>query len=94
MITIKVIELVRSKPGISEELMDVPVGNYLAETIAEHLKKNVSKKRCEKHPDKESVLLIKAMPVGQLPVVDKTGFCCQEFADLIDVRIELPSTNS
>lgn len=56
-----------------------------AEAYAIEVRDIVKDKKCKQHPDETSILKIIADKDESIRI-DKSGFCCEEFANRIDVR--------
>ena len=85
MVTVQVKERKKVSMELSTEVIEVPVANALAQTVAENLRKRLQNVSCSEHPLQESILIVEADTI-KAPIINKSRLCCQKLADQIQVR--------
>lgn len=61
--------------------------NIASEQFAENVRENVKGAKCINHPEANQLITIRAGQ-GKLFSVEKTQFCCKDFADSIRFHID------
>jgi len=85
MIGVKVKFLSNSKD--QHNAIEAAMVNAVANGYAEEVRKELEDIKCENHPNQRSVLTVIADKRKQFKL-EKTSFCCSEFADLVDQKIK------
>jgi hypothetical protein len=87
MIKVEVRRIDKSTSNDIVESFDTVIANTFAEAIADGLREETANMECKKHPGIDSILLVEAV-AGDNSNIDKSGFCCKEFADTIQVSFK------
>ena len=61
--------------------------NMMVKKTADLYSKSADKYKCEKHPDFDNVVTIKA-DLNKTVIFEKTSFCCDEFANSIKFDVK------
>lgn len=62
------------------DAINIEILNAIVEETAEGIRRDIATVKCQNHPDQDSILRIIADEREALRF-DKSGFCCQEFAN-------------
>jgi hypothetical protein len=87
MITIRTSKITSYRKNDLSESMRVTAYNGLVDAYAKELSKELTSKKCEVHPTRTSVLVLKA-DLREIIKVDKAGFCCKDFSNSINIQVK------
>ena len=87
MINIEVIQLELKNKDNLEELLFVTTTNAAANSLAKELEEKFHNLNCPVHKDKISTLKLIVKKNKDFEIeIDKSGFCCEEFANKIKIN--------
>lgn len=86
MITVSVVKIQRTDNGLSEQILEVPAANKLAETAASDIQKRVQHLTGDDHPGHDSTIIVRAKTMTEFDI-DKSGLCCSKLSDRIKISV-------
>lgn len=86
MITVTVQKLNRTGRDLSDEIVEVPAANAIAEKAAENIEARVKHLDCDAHLGHPNVLVVRAVSSSHFDI-DKSQFCCDDLRNRVVINV-------